>query len=99
MAGRIIETIHADTAFLSCSGIHPDTGVTNINIPETEMKIRMLKATGRHILLADPGKFGRTDLAPVCALREIDLLITAGPDTPVLAQLRERGLRIELADD
>ena len=95
MGGRIIETIHADTAFLSCSGIHPDTGVTNINIPEAEMKIRMLKATGRHILLADPAKLGRTDLAPVCALREIDLLITTGPDTPLIAQLREGGLQIE----
>jgi len=59
------------------------------------MKIRMLKATGRHILLADPAKLGRTDLAPVCALREIDLLITTGPDTPLIAQLREGGLQIE----
>ena len=98
MGGRIIETIHADTAFLSCSGIHPETGVTNINISEAEMKIRMLKATGRHILLADPSKFGRTDLAPVCALREIDLLITTGPETDSLAQLREHMLEIELAD-
>jgi DeoR family transcriptional regulator, aga operon transcriptional repressor len=98
MAGRIIESIHADTAFLSCSGIHPETGVTNINIPEAEMKIRMLKATSRHILLADPSKFGRTDLAPVCALREVDLLITTGPDTPLLNQLREAGLQIEFAD-
>jgi DeoR family transcriptional regulator, aga operon transcriptional repressor len=98
MGGRIIETIHADTAFLSCSGIHPDTGVTNINIPEAEMKARMLKATSRHILLADPTKFGRTDLAPVCSLREIDLLITTGPETALLAQLRKRGLQIDLAD-
>lgn len=98
MAGRIIESIHADTAFLSCSGIHPDTGVTNINIPEAEMKIRMLKATGRHILLADPSKIGRTDLAPVCPLREIDLLITTGGETPELARLRELGLQIDLAE-
>ena len=44
MGGRILEHIHADTAFLSCSGIHPETGVTNINIAEAEMKIRMLRA-------------------------------------------------------
>lgn len=98
MGGRILEAIHADTAFLSCSGIHPDTGVTNINIPEAEMKMRMLRATGRHILLADPSKLGRTDLAPVCQLGQIDLLITTGPQAPVLDQLRERGLRIDLAD-
>jgi DeoR family transcriptional regulator of aga operon len=98
MGGRIIEAIHADTAYLSCSGIHPDNGVTNINIPEAEMKMRMLRATSRHILLADPTKFGRTDLAPVCALSEIDLLVTVGPDTPLLTQLRKHGLEIELAD-
>jgi DeoR family transcriptional regulator, aga operon transcriptional repressor len=98
MGGRIIEAIHADIAFLSCSGIHPDTGVTNINIPEAEMKARMLRATGRHILLADPSKFGRTDLTTVCALSEIDLLITTSPETPLLTQLRNSGLRVELAD-
>jgi DeoR family transcriptional regulator of aga operon len=99
MAGRIIEAIHADTAFLSCSGIHPDTGVTNINIPEAEMKIRMLKATERRILLAHSSKLGRTDLAPVCRLEEIGLLITSGPESRVLTQLREKGLRIERVGD
>jgi DeoR family transcriptional regulator of aga operon len=99
MAGRIIETIHADTAFLSCSGIHPDTGVTNINIPEAEMKTRMIKATERHILLADSTKLGRTDLAPVCALREIDLLITTGPGTALLDRLRDRGLDVQQVGD
>jgi hypothetical protein len=50
------------------------------------------------MLPADPGQFGRTGLAPVCALREIGLLITVGPGTPLLAQLRERRLQIDLAE-
>ena len=98
MGGRILEHIHADAAFLSCSGIHVDTGITNINIAEAEMKIRMLKATGRHVLLADSSKLGRTDLAPVCALGDIDLLITGeGADPVVMAGLRDRGLSCRIA--
>lgn len=98
MGGRILEHIHADTAFLSCSGVHPETGVTNINIPEAEMKIRMLRGTSRHILLADSTKLGRTDLAPVCTLGEVDQLITGeGADAVTLAGLRERGLVVEVA--
>jgi DeoR family transcriptional regulator of aga operon len=76
--------------------VHHETGVTNINIQEAEMKIRMLRATSRHILLADSTKLGRTDLAPVCPLTEIDLLITGDTAPPAaLAPLRERGLAIE----
>jgi DeoR family transcriptional regulator of aga operon len=98
MGGRILEHIHADTAFLSCSGVHPETGVTNINIPEAEMKIRMLRGTSRHIVLADSTKLGRTDLAPVCSLSEVHQLITGeGADAPTLASLRERGLVVEVA--
>lgn len=98
MGGRILEHIHADTAFLSCSGIHVETGITNINIAEAEMKIRMLKATSRHILLADSSKLGRTDLAPVCGLADIDLLITGeGAEASVVAGLRDRGLTCRIA--
>ncbi|MCO5992858.1 DeoR/GlpR family DNA-binding transcription regulator [Actinoallomurus rhizosphaericola] len=98
MGGRILENIHADIAFLSCSGIHPETGVTNINIAEAEMKIRMLRATSRHILLADSSKLDRTDLAPVCPLTDIDLLITGdAADETALSRLRDRGLSTEIA--
>jgi DeoR family transcriptional regulator of aga operon len=98
MGGRILEHIHADTAFLSCSGIHPATGITNINIAEAEMKIRMLRATSRHVLLADASKLGRTDLFPVCGLADIDRLITGeGADATLVANLRERGLDVDIA--
>ena len=98
MGGRILEHIHADTAFLSCSGVHPVTGVTNINIAEAEMKIRMLRATSRHILLADSSKLERTDLAPVCSLADIDLLITGdGADPAHVAALRDRALSVDVA--
>ncbi|MEV5747823.1 hypothetical protein AB0L00_08385 [Actinoallomurus sp. NPDC052308] len=40
----------------------------------------------------------RTDLAPVCPLADIDLLITGdGADEAALSRLRDRGLSSEVA--
>jgi DeoR family transcriptional regulator, aga operon transcriptional repressor len=58
----------------------------------------MLKAAGRRIMVADSSKLGVIEMAPICDLAGIDLLITgeqADPDT--VKALRERGLEIQLA--
>ncbi|WP_214106879.1 DeoR/GlpR family DNA-binding transcription regulator [Acrocarpospora catenulata] len=99
LGALMLERIHADTLFLSCHGVHLDSGVTGVNLLEAEMKRKMLGASRRHIVLADSSKLGRTGLAPVCTLSEVDLLITGKEADPKLVTaLREDGTPVDLAE-
>lgn len=94
----MFERIKAHTVILGCNGIDLQTGITNINLPETEIKRRMLQAAKRRILIADGSKVGEVGLAYLCAVEEVDLLITDSSANPaILAALRERGLEILIA--
>ncbi|MBN6054294.1 DeoR/GlpR transcriptional regulator, partial [Nonomuraea sp. RK-328] len=97
LATRVLDGIRADLVFLGCGGVHPEAGVTNVNLPDAEMKQRMLRAAGRCVVVADSSKLGRVEMAPVCPLSEVDLLITGeSADPAVVAVLRERGLKVDL---
>jgi DeoR family transcriptional regulator of aga operon len=91
----IFDRIKAHTVFLGCNGIDPVFGVTNINLPETEIKRHMLRSAKRRILVADGSKIGKVELANTCNIDEIDLLITdSSADPAILSTLRESGLEI-----
>jgi DeoR family transcriptional regulator, aga operon transcriptional repressor len=98
LAGLVLGTIYAATAFIGCNGIDVDRGVTNVNLPETEIKRLILRASQRRVVCADSTKLGQVALAHVCDLDDIDTLITddrADPD--LVAALRDTGLEVVLA--
>jgi DeoR family transcriptional regulator of aga operon len=58
----------------------------------------MLRAARRRIVVADGSKIGEVELARLCGIDDIDLLITDSSANPkVLDALRERNLEIILA--
>lgn len=97
LGGLLLDRITAHIAFLGCNGISHVGGVTNINLPETEVKRRMLKAS-RRIVVADSSKVGQIEVAYLCNVEDIDLLITdESADPGEIAALRERNVEILLA--
>jgi DeoR family transcriptional regulator of aga operon len=97
LGGLLLDRITAHIAFLGCNGIQHDGGVTNINLPETEVKRRMLRAS-RRVLVADSSKVGQIEVAYLCDVDDIDMLITdAGADAAELEALRERNVEILIA--
>lgn len=97
LATHVLEQIAVGTLLLGCNGIHPVAGVTNINLPEAHIKRQMLKIARRRIVLADGGKVGRTELAHLCPVDEIDMLITGeSADPEALNSLRERGCEVRV---
>jgi DeoR family transcriptional regulator of aga operon len=76
LATLVLERIKVDTLFLGCNGVELSAGVTNINLPEGEMKKAMLQVARRIVVLADGSKLGRVELAHLCDIDEIDALIT-----------------------
>jgi DeoR family transcriptional regulator of aga operon len=97
LATLILEQITAQTLLLGCNGVHADGGVTNINLPEAEVKKRMIAAAGRRIVLADGSKIGAVGLARLCGVEDVDLVITgASADPAAVEALRERGCDVRV---
>jgi DeoR family transcriptional regulator of aga operon len=98
LAGAVIEHIHADIAFVGCSGVDVAAGITNINLPEADVKRRMLAAAARSIVVADGSKLGVAHHSRVAPVSDIDGLITsADADPRIVEQLERAGLPVTLA--
>ncbi len=98
LGGLVLERINADTVFLGCNGVDPEAGVTNVNLPEAEVKRRMLRAAGHRVVVADGSKVGAVHLARLCAIEDVHQLITgASADPATLDALRERGIDVLVA--
>jgi DeoR family transcriptional regulator, aga operon transcriptional repressor len=98
-AAPMFDALNLDTAFIGCNGVHAARGITNVNLPEAEIKSRVLARSARGVLLADATKLGRVELAVIGSVRDVGMLVTAGEaDEAVVEGLRAAGLTVELAD-
>lgn len=96
----MLSRIHAQAVFLGCNGVDAVAGVSNINLPEAEVKRQMLASSARRIVLADGSKIGTASLAHVCDIGEIDMVITdRSADARAVEELRETGVEIRVVDE
>jgi DeoR family transcriptional regulator of aga operon len=94
LASVLLERVRADVAFIGCTGVHPAHGVTNVNLPESELKRAMLDASSRAYALAGIEKIGRTDPGRIGRMDEFAGLITGADVASAPAGLVE-ALRAE----
>ncbi len=95
MGSGILDQINVTTAFVGCNGIHPTDGVTNINLPEAQIKIRMIEAAHQVVVVADGSKVGKASVARIARIENIDRLITTGSaPSETLGQIRDLGVEI-----
>lgn len=94
-AAPMLGSLRFDLAFIGCNGIHPRHGVTNVNLPEAEVKALAMRSAKRTVLVADASKLGRVDPAVIAPLDGFDVLVTAG-EVPAgeLDALRAAGLDV-----
>jgi len=67
--------LRAPRLVLSCAGVTAQ-GVSNVNQMMAEVERKMMEVAEEVILVADHTKFGIHGLAAVCALSEIDVIVT-----------------------
>ncbi|WP_066518063.1 DeoR/GlpR family DNA-binding transcription regulator [Curtobacterium ammoniigenes] len=96
-AGTILPMVHADLAIIGCTGVSARGGVTNVNLPETELKRQLVESARRTVVVADGHKIGRTDVGVICALDAVDRVITADVDQDSLEALRTAGVTVTVA--
>jgi DeoR family transcriptional regulator, aga operon transcriptional repressor len=78
MLSEALAGVHVDLAIIGCTGVDEAGRVTNVNLPETDAKRRMIAASARRVLVADASKIGRRDLGLVGELREFESWVVAG---------------------
>lgn len=98
LAAVMLQQLNVDTLFLGCNGLDAEAGVTNINLPEAAIKRTMIAAANRCVVLADSSKLGVRALAQVCALSDIDVVVTDDrADDAHLAAIRSQGVDVIIA--
>jgi DeoR family transcriptional regulator of aga operon len=98
LAAVLLGRVHADIAFIGCTGVHPTGGITNVNLPEADLKRVMVGSAERAIVVADGSKLGRTHLGRIASVDEVAELVTGESAAPeAVAALRDAGLPVIVA--
>jgi len=98
LARPVLEQVHADIAFIGCNGVDVERGVTNVNLPEAEIKRLMLGASARPVVVADSSKLGRVHLGAIGPLSDVDTVITDdGAAVARVEAIRATGVEVIVA--
>ena len=85
-----LDTYHIKTAFVSCSGFTPESGLTEVDIYEAQIKRKMIASSGTVVALIDSSKFGRTDLTPFAPTGQLAHIYTDDNLGPEWAEQLQR---------
>lgn len=98
LAASCIERIQADIAFLGTSGFLDANGLCVENMPEAEVKRKMMQNVRDSYVLADSSKANARAIVKYAEWREITGLVTDdGMDPAVIAALN-KDIKVILAD-
>src|ERR1700733_7728819 len=98
LATVLLGKVNASIGFISCNGVDVRGGITNINLPEAEIKRAMVLAARRRVIVADGSKLGEIELAKVCDVDEVSMVITdQSADPAVVAEIETAGCEVQLA--
>lgn len=89
----MIDSVNLDWAFIGCNGVDARAGFTNVNLPEAEIKTRVMSRARQRVVIADASKIGVVDLAVIAPVGGVDMLVTTGGD---LNEVRAAGVEVML---
>ena len=81
-----LDQLHIDVLFMTASGVDPNIGCTDQFFHEAKLQNQMRQSASQTILLADSSKFGRSSLAKICSIRDIDTIVT---DSGISVEMEE----------
>jgi DeoR/GlpR family transcriptional regulator of sugar metabolism len=76
LSERIIEELHIQKAFLSCSGFSLERGLTEVLLSEAQIKRKAIESSQQLFALVDSTKFGKEDLTSFARPEKINRLFT-----------------------
>ena len=97
-ATLVLEQLALDWAILGVNGLDPVAGATAHHEGEASINHLMATRAAQVMIVADSSKLGQRAFARVCALDEIDVIVTDQDAAPAtLAAFTERGIRVIMA--
>jgi DeoR family fructose operon transcriptional repressor len=90
IAERALEDLRVKTAFLSATGLAPDSGLYEVDIDEAQLKRKMIAAAGSVAALIDSSKVGKVDLTLFARLDQISRLFVDAALTAEWRSVLER---------
>lgn len=95
MSNDFLENLHIRTAFVSGVGFTLETGLTERNLEEAQLKQTILASTQRTIVLLDSTKIGKVGFAPFVPVGKITTLLTDGDiSAEFVEQMRQVGVNL-----
>lgn len=99
-AEQFLSDYHVDHAFLSCTAVDVEFGLSDINEGQALLKKAMMHSAGSAVLLADHTKFGLKSLRAFAPISEISHVITDDKvDYETLLSVRGAGPIVTVASE
>lgn len=96
-AEKILEDISCGILFLGADGIDLEQGITTTNLMEATLNQKMMKAAQFTVVLADSSKMGKKGLAKICALDQIEQIITDSKiSDQMVKSLEDLGIKVTI---
>ncbi|MCL2863968.1 MAG: DeoR/GlpR family DNA-binding transcription regulator [Lachnospiraceae bacterium] len=93
-----LETYNINKAFLCCTGLSLNNGLTNATTDEYEIKKSVIKNSQTRILLADHSKFDKFTLMTFSPISSMQYIVTdREPEEKYMRHLKEHGVVLQLA--
>ena len=100
MSDPMLKDLRTKLAFVSCSGFTTETGLTESDILDMQLKARMVEIAGSVIALIDGSKFGKLGLAPFARVDQAAHIFSDSSITPEwIEQVRRAGVPLTVCDE
>jgi DeoR family fructose operon transcriptional repressor len=100
LSEHIIEELHTQKAFLSCSGFSLERGMTEVHLAEAQLKRKVIESSQQLFALVDSSKFGKDDLTSFTRLEKINRLFTDNQLSSDWAErLRQAGIEFTICEE
>ncbi len=88
-----ISSFNAEKAIFSCKGIDMNKGITDANEMFSQVKQSMLQSATQKILVADYTKFDKVAFSQICAVTDVDMIVTdVKPSEAWMKYFEEKGI-------
>ena len=100
LSEHIIEELHIQKAFLSCSGFSLERGMTEVHLAEAQLKRKVIESSQQLFGLVDSSKFGKEDLTSFAHPERINRLFTDVHMSSEWAErLRQAGIEFTICEE